>query len=78
MTQTHLVDQHHSSPCTCSLIENLLAQAQETNLLLIQVLDTLQSTNLVATSLLQKANSGIRIQEPLLVEVDGIVSVVGN
>lgn len=61
-----------------SLTRELLEQGNQTNILLSQILEQLKSLNAVSNALLQKTSTGIRVQEPVIVEVDGVVAVVGH
>jgi hypothetical protein len=56
----------------------LIAEFRRTAILLAQILDQLKTVNEVCQGILKMTNSGVRIQEPLLVEVDGVVAVVGH
>lgn len=54
------------------------SKIDETNKLLYEILQEIKAANTISASLLQRINSGIPVEGPVLVEVDGIVSVVGN
>lgn len=53
-------------------------QIQQTNELLQQILCELKALNDISHTISKRLSSGIRMQEPVLVEVEGIVSVVGH
>ena len=57
---------------------NISNELQQTNELLKEILSELRTLNKTSHEIRQKLSSGIRMQEPVIVEVDGIVSVVGH
>lgn len=53
-------------------------ELHQTNEVLKEILSELKALNEASQAIRQKLSNGIRLQEPVLVEVDGIVSVVGH
>lgn len=57
---------------------DVLTQLNQSNIILMQILQELKTISDVSSCLLHQTTSGIHIKEPVLVEVDGVVSVVGH
>lgn len=58
--------------------DNNSNELQQTNELLTEILSQLKALNETSHAIRERLSKGIRMQEPVLVEVDGIVSVVGH